>query len=67
MSSQEAEVRAVLDALGRKISESRQELDAQSIGNALYGLQGMSSQVAEVRAVMDALGRTISESRQELV
>ena len=34
----------MLDALGRKIGESRQELDAQAIGNALYGLQGMSSQ-----------------------
>jgi hypothetical protein len=43
MSSQESEVRAVLDALGSKIGESRQELDGQEIGNALYGLLGLQT------------------------
>jgi hypothetical protein len=43
MSSAEGEVRGVLRALTRKIGESREMLDAQNIGNALYGLQGMSS------------------------
>ena len=56
------EVRAVLDALGKKIIESRQELSDQAIDNALYGLQAMSNHETEVRTVLDVLARKIGES-----
>jgi len=38
MSSEHAEVRAVVGALAEKVAESREMLDAQGVGNALYGL-----------------------------
>ena len=59
MSGKEVEVRELLGALSSKISESKEMLDGQEIGNALYGLQGMSSEEVEVREVLRALSSKI--------
>jgi hypothetical protein len=41
MSSDSAEVRAMLSALLPKVKSCREALKAQAVGNALYGMQGM--------------------------
>ena len=66
MSGKEVEVRELLGALSSKISESKEMLDGQEIGNALYGLQGMSSEEVEVREVLRALSSKILESKEML-
>jgi hypothetical protein len=42
------EVRRVIQALAMKISMTEVELNGQSIGNAIYGLQSMNSECEEV-------------------
>jgi very-short-patch-repair endonuclease len=66
MSSDVQEVRDVLVALVPKIEGSREELSAQAVGNALYGLQSMSSDVQEVRDVLAVLVPKIEGCREEL-
>ena len=41
MSTDVSEVRQLVDVLAEKVAKSETELDAQAIGNALYGLQSM--------------------------
>jgi hypothetical protein len=52
MSSDCPEVRALLAELTPKVKGCREELNAQAVGNALYGLQGMSSDCPEVRELL---------------
>ncbi len=52
--------------LAAKISQSTCELDAQAIGNALYGLKGMSSECGEVRTLLSVLATKISASKNLL-
>lgn len=49
MSSESADVLALVSAISTKVSESQPELSAQAIGSALYGLQRMSSDALEVQ------------------
>jgi hypothetical protein len=42
------EVANVLSALAIKVRACKEDLSAQEVGNAFYGLKGMSSDVAEV-------------------
>ena len=44
----------------------RETLDAQAVGNALYGLQGMSSDNAEVRSLVRALSGHVERCREPL-
>jgi very-short-patch-repair endonuclease len=60
-------VREVLAALAPKIEASKEELDAQEVGNALYGLQSMSSDVREVVGVLAALTPKIEGLSQRLL
>jgi ribonuclease HI len=55
MSSDNAEVRSLVQALSGQVERCREPLSAQHVGNALYGLQGMSSDDAEVRSLIRAL------------
>ena len=57
MSSDHDEVRDVLSALAMKVDSCKEDLNAQALGNALYGLQRMSSDHVEVRDVLSALSR----------
>ena len=41
-------------------------MDAQAVGNALYGLQGMSSDSAEVRGLISVLGAKVKGYRDDL-
>jgi hypothetical protein len=66
MSSEVAEVRAMLQALTAKVQGSTEMLSAQNIGIALYGLQGMSSDAAEVRAMLQALTAKVQGSTELL-
>ena len=43
------QVRAVVNAITTKIQSSCLEMNAQELGNALYGLQDMTSDYPEVR------------------
>jgi hypothetical protein len=47
----------VLSALAMKVDSCKEDLNAQALGNALYGLQRMSSDHVEVRDVFSALSR----------
>jgi hypothetical protein len=60
------DVLAALAALAPKIEGCREELDAQEVGNALYGLQNMRIDVREVRDVLAALAPKIKGCREEL-
>jgi hypothetical protein len=62
MSSDHVKVRSILRVLAMKISESDEELNAQNIGNALYGLKGMSSQFKEVQYILDVLTSKVNNS-----
>jgi hypothetical protein len=55
MSSDVREVKDVLAALAPKIKGCKEELGAQHLGSALYGLKCMSSDVQEVKDVLAAL------------
>ena len=50
MTSGPIEVQSLLWSLIPKIHESKHELNAQQIGNALYGLQQMRSEPGAVKA-----------------
>ena len=41
--------------ISQKIEHCTELLEAQNVGNALYGLRGMNSDCKEVRAVIAAL------------
>lgn len=45
------QVRAVVNAITTKIQSSCLEMNAQELGNALYGLQDMTSDYPEVRLI----------------
>jgi outer membrane murein-binding lipoprotein Lpp len=66
MSSDVSEVLAVLSALAIKVGACKEDLSAQAIGNAFYGLQGMSSDVSEVRAVLSALAIKVGACKEDL-
>jgi hypothetical protein len=66
MSSDSVEVRAMLSALSPKVESCREALDAQAVGNALYGMQGMSSDSVEVRAMLSALLPKVESCREAL-
>ena len=55
----------VLKELADKISESKDLLDGQAIGNALYGLQGLGNSEG-VEDVLKALAVKIRESKDLL-
>jgi hypothetical protein len=63
MNSNEAEVKELLQALERKISASRRKetLNAQEIGNALYGLQNMNSDCPEVRKLLLSITKKMGD------
>ena len=48
--------------LALRITAITDPFDGQSIGNAMYGLQGMNSDETEVRAVLSALNTKIIAS-----
>jgi hypothetical protein len=48
------------------VQSSREEINAQAIGNAFYGLQGMSSESSEVRTVLSALAKKVSMCSEDL-
>jgi predicted nucleic acid-binding Zn-ribbon protein len=66
MSSDVREVKDVLAALAPKIEGCKEELDAQAVSNAIYGLQSMSGDVREVKDVLAALATKIGGCRKEL-
>jgi hypothetical protein len=66
MSSDAAEVRLLVRALSGQVERCRESLDAQAVGNALYGLQGMSSDAAEVRSLVRALSGQVERCREPL-
>ena len=55
MTAKTEAVLALVAALTQKITQSKAELDAQAIGNALYGLQNMTADTWQVRAVLIAI------------
>jgi len=65
-SSEHAEVRSILKVLTPQIAKCSEPLNAQAVGNALYGLQGCSSEHAEVRSVLDALTPQIAKCSEPL-
>jgi very-short-patch-repair endonuclease len=65
MRSDAREVNDVLAALAPKVECCRQELSAQELSNALYGLKSMSSDVREVKGMLAALAPKIDSSREE--
>ena len=64
-SDADTHIKELLSALTPKIKECKQ-LDAQAVGNAMYGLQSMSSDVDEVRGVLRELTPKIKECRETL-
>jgi hypothetical protein len=66
MSSDRPEVRAVISALTGKIKASLLEMNAQELGNALYGLQNMTSDHREVRDLALALSEKVESSKYDL-
>jgi hypothetical protein len=66
MSSNHDEVRAVLSALDMKVQSCKEGLNAQAVGNTLYGLQKMSSDYAEVRDVLSALAMKVRSCKEDL-
>ena len=59
MSGDCPEVRALLAAVTTKMLNFKMRLNAQAVGNALWGLQGMGSGLAEVRHVVQVLVRHV--------
>jgi hypothetical protein len=68
MSSDVAEVRVLLSALTAKVQENNSEglFDAQVIGNALYGLQGMNVNSPEVLGLLCAITEKVRNSKEPL-
>ena len=54
-------VRALLSALTAKVQDSREVLEAQHIGNAIYGLLSMNSDPLAVRALLSVQPMTMHE------
>ena len=65
MSSEVAEVRAMLAALVPQVKACKEEFKAQNVGNTLYGLQGMSIEVSEVQAMLAALVPQVKACKEE--
>ncbi|KAK3271686.1 hypothetical protein CYMTET_19982, partial [Cymbomonas tetramitiformis] len=66
MSSNEPEVKALLQALAPKVTGCKEELSAQAVGNALYGLQSMSSNEPEVKALLQVLAPKVKGCKEQL-
>jgi len=59
MSGDSPAVRGLLAAVTTKMLNFKMRLNAQAVGNALWGLQGMGSEHAEVRDVVKVLARHV--------
>jgi hypothetical protein len=46
------------------IAGQLQQVDAQAMGNMMYGMQGMSSDVPEVRSVLGMLPRLLGSFKE---
>jgi hypothetical protein len=55
-------VRDVIKTLTLKISACKEPLDAQGVGNALYGLQGMNPEHSEVATLLNNLAGLVLDS-----
>ncbi len=55
LNAKTSEVRKLLTALTDKIQQYKDEIDAQAIGNGLYGLQNMDATVQKVAQLINAL------------
>lgn len=53
----------IMNSLGLMMKANYLEVDAQAVGNSLYGLQGMSSDDPEVRSLVAALTTYLSQCR----
>ena len=60
------EARQLVAALTPKVQHCREELDAQAVGNALYGLQQMGDSHVEVRQLVAALTPKVTQCREAL-
>ena len=56
----------MLSCLPRIVEKCREPLDAQAVGNALYGLQGMSSDDADVRSLVRVFAGHVERCREPL-
>jgi len=65
-SSEHSEVRSIIRVLAPQIAKCTETLDAQEIGNALYGLQGCSSEHSEVRSILKVLSPHIPKCTETL-
>ena len=59
-------VRSLLAVLATKVSRTWEELKAQEVGNALYGLKRMNTEVPEVRILIAALVPKVASSPEIL-
>jgi len=66
MTSEHEEVRHLLSVLSAKVAQCIELLEAQNVGNALYGLRGMNSDYKEVRSIIIALTPKIATAREDL-
>ena len=67
MSSDSAQVRALLAALASRISLSKKcTLSGQGIADSLYGLYGMTTDCPELRALLAALADRIDATKGKL-
>ncbi len=66
MNSREPEIRNLLSVLATKVSRTWEDLKAQEVGNALYGLKRMNSDIAEVRHLIEALVPKVASSPEIL-
>jgi very-short-patch-repair endonuclease len=66
MSSDSQEVRDLIKALTPKVIKCNEVLNAQNVGNALYGLQSMRSDNQEVRDLIKALTPKFIKCNEEL-
>jgi hypothetical protein len=56
----------VLSVLATKVNSCKEGLNAQVVGNSLYGLQKMSSDHDEVRDVLSALAMKVDSCKEDL-
>ena len=59
-------MRSLLAVLATKVSRTWEELKAQEVGNALYGLKRMNTEVPEVRILISALVPKVGSSPEIL-
>ena len=52
--------------LAGKVEDCQERLDAQNVGNALYGLQNKSSEHIEVRTLLGVLAGKVADCRERL-